>query len=562
MISGTNRGENIGESENISGTVNAVLQGLFQGVPSIAVSAGSFNRSYDGSFANAANFTVDFLNQLQANRADGQPILPDGKGLTINVPGNPALAGVAVTAVTPESSASFPFSQSADGTYSESFIPNAEPSGSPTAEGSLFLNDYVTISPIDGNWGSTASDRDALAVRLGDTLTANPPAHGPLTIGLLNEDGYGAPGLDATRQALLAQGYDVVVLAPDTDQSGVGSALFLNPVTVTRYDAANYSATGTPATLVALGLDPQGLFGGARPDLVVVGADQGDAVGIENANHSATLAGAVTALFNYGIPAIAMNSASGSAADLATSADFTAALIANLQATQGDAPSLLPDGVGLSINVPAGAEAGTYAFTTIDGATDGTIQVQGNDAGANFTVGGPVSSGNPASEGDAFNAGNITISPIDGNIGVRGPGSYDLLAQLIGTTYGTPTHAPATLSFLVSQDAYEGDAQFTVSVNGKQIGGAQTVTASHTAGQSQTVTVLDFFDIDIHDIGITFINDLYAGMPSTDRNLYVDNLMLNGQTFEAEQAVNAAGPVFPTEAALYSNSSLTFANLS
>ena len=562
VISGTNRGENIGESENISGTVNAALQSLFGGVPSIAVSAGSFKGSYDASFANAANFTVDFLNQLQASRAEGQPILPEGEGLSINVPGDPALAGAAVTTVTPESSASFPFSQSADGTYSEAFIPNTDPSGSPTAEGSQFLNNYVTVSPIDGNWGSTAADRDALAVRLGNTLAANPPAHGPLTIGLLNEDGYGAPGLDATRQALLAQGYNVVVLAPDTDQSGTGSALFLNPVTVTQYDAANYSANGTPATLVALGLDPQGLFGGARPDLVVVGADGGSAVGIENANHSATLAGAVTALFNYGVPAISVNAASGSAADLATSADFTAALIANLQATQGDAPGLLPNGVGLSINVPAGADAGKYAFTTIDGATDGAVQVQGSGDGANFTVGGPVSSGNPASEGDAFNAGNITVSPIDGNIGARDPGAYDALAQVLGAAYGTPTQAPATLSFLVSEDAYEGDAQFTVAVNGKQVGGAQTVTASHADGMSQTVNVLDFFDTDIQSVAITFINDLYAGTPATDRNLYVDRLTLNGNTFEAEQAVNAAGPALANEAVLYSNGSLAFADLS
>ena len=566
VISGTNRGDNIGQSENISGTVNGALQGLFKGVPSIAVSAGSFNRSYDAAFSNAANVTVDLLNRLQASRGAGQPILPEGEGLTINVPGNPALAGLAVTTVTPESSASFPFSITGDGTYAETFTPNTVPSGSPTAEGSRFLQGYVTVSPVDGNWGSTGADRDALAVRLGGALGAAAPAHGPLDILLLDEDGTGAPGIEATREALLAEGYDVTVLAPDTDQSGVGSALFLDPVKVTRYDAANYSAanysaTGTPATLVALGLDPQGLFDGARPDLVVVGADQGNAVGVENANHSATVAGAVTALFNYGVPAIAVNAASGSAADLATGARFLTGLIANLQATQGSSAGVLPDGVGLSVNVPPGADARTYAFTTIDEATDGSIQVVGGGTEASFVVGRPVASGNPDSEGDSFNAGRITVSPIDGNIGARDPGFYDGLAQALGTVYGVPTHAPATLSFLVSEDAYAGDAQFTVSVNGEQVGGAQTVTASHAAGQSQTITVLDFFDTDVHDIGIRFINDSYGGTAATDRNLWVDSLTFNGATFEAEQAVNAAGPVFPTEAVLYSNGSLTFTNL-
>src|SRR5262249_18812918 len=109
VISGTNRGDNIGESENISGTVNGALQGLFEGVPSIAVSAGSYNGNFDAGFANAGAFMVSFLQQLQAARVPGESILPAGEGLSVNVPGNPSLAGVAVTTITPESSASFPY---------------------------------------------------------------------------------------------------------------------------------------------------------------------------------------------------------------------------------------------------------------------------------------------------------------------------------------------------------------------------------------------------------------------------------------------------------------------
>src|SRR5215467_12575880 len=92
VISGTNRGDNIGESENISGTVNAAVQGLFEGVPSIAVSAGSFNGSFDAGFANAASFMVNFLHELQAAQTSGAPLLPAGEGLSVNVPGNPNLA--------------------------------------------------------------------------------------------------------------------------------------------------------------------------------------------------------------------------------------------------------------------------------------------------------------------------------------------------------------------------------------------------------------------------------------------------------------------------------------
>jgi hypothetical protein len=40
----------------------------------------------------------------------------------------------------------------------------------------------------------------------------------------------------------------------------------------------------------------------------------------------------------------------------------------------------------------------------------------------------------------------------------------------------------------ISEDAYQGDAQFTVSVDGKQLGGTFTTTASHASAISQSFT--------------------------------------------------------------------------
>jgi hypothetical protein len=39
----------------------------------------------------------------------------------------------------------------------------------------------------------------------------------------------------------------------------------------------------------------------------------------------------------------------------------------------------------------------------------------------------------------------------------------------------------------ISQDAYQGSAQYTVSVDGVQVGGTFTASASHAAGQSDTL---------------------------------------------------------------------------
>ena len=219
-------------------------------MPAIAVSA---ENSPDG-FANAASFTVDLVNKLAAERDAGAPLLPDGEGLSVNVPGSPELQGVAVTTITQESSAAFPISLMDDGTYGSTFIPNTTSSGSPTAEGAQFILDRITVSAIDGNWGATEPDRADLEQRIGALLDAPTPQTTPLDILLVNDDGYDAPGIQTARDKLLDAGYNVTVVAPATGQSGVGSALTLGPITVTRYDQG-FQVGATPATTVATGLD-------------------------------------------------------------------------------------------------------------------------------------------------------------------------------------------------------------------------------------------------------------------------------------------------------------------
>ncbi len=87
---------------------------------------------------------------------------------------------------------------------------------------------------------------------------------------------------------------------------------------------------------------------------------------------------------------------------------------------------------------------------------------------------------------------------------------------------------PDTLDLHVSEDAWQGDAAFTVSINGTQIGGTRIVTASHAAGETQDVSIAGSWGAGPHTIGISFINDAYGGTPSTDRNLYVDQASYDG----------------------------------
>jgi len=101
----------------------------------------------------------------------------------------------------------------------------------------------------------------------------------------------------------------------------------------------------------------------------------------------------------------------------------------------------------------------------------------------------------------------------------------------------TPVTAPATntlgsgadsLVLKISQDAYNGDAQYTISVDGHQVGGTLTASALHAAGQSDAITVQGDWGAGAHTVAVHFLNDAYGGTAATDRNLYVESASYNG----------------------------------
>lgn len=85
-----------------------------------------------------------------------------------------------------------------------------------------------------------------------------------------------------------------------------------------------------------------------------------------------------------------------------------------------------------------------------------------------------------------------------------------------------------TLILTMSEDAYLGNAQFTVAVGGKQIGGIFSTAASHAAGAHQNFTFHLDAPVGNLPISVSFINDYWGGSPATDRNLYVDNVTYDG----------------------------------
>jgi hypothetical protein len=93
------------------------------------------------------------------------------------------------------------------------------------------------------------------------------------------------------------------------------------------------------------------------------------------------------------------------------------------------------------------------------------------------------------------------------------------------TTLGS---GPDAVVLHISQDAFEDDAQYTISIDGAQMGGILTASALRSLGEADTVTVLGNFPPGPHSVSVGFLNDAWGGTPDTDRNLYVESVSFEG----------------------------------
>ncbi len=88
---------------------------------------------------------------------------------------------------------------------------------------------------------------------------------------------------------------------------------------------------------------------------------------------------------------------------------------------------------------------------------------------------------------------------------------------------------PDGIELWVAEDAWQGDAQYTVSVDGQQVGNTMTAAASYAAGQRQVVTLRGNWGAGPHTLSVDYLNDANAGTSETDRNLYVDHVAYDGK---------------------------------
>lgn len=254
-----------------------------------------------------------------------------------------------------------------------------------------------------------------------------------LNILLTNDDGWQAPGIQSLHKTLTAAGHEVTLVAPVSDQSGRGGAMNTDVggyVAVNRVGDSMWSVDGTPTDAVRAGL--QVILRDAPPDIVISGSNFGQNLARAAAHQSGTVNAALQAAF-LGYPAIAISvgirfdefDASphrfpSTIATFGPAAELLAAMLEQLQ--QASSGQLLPAGLALNVNVPAGWQpARGLRLAPLSAASHVDMRWRigerpFDDDGGELLI--EAETGGHGQAGDdvhLFDQGYVTVTPIDGS---------------------------------------------------------------------------------------------------------------------------------------------------
>jgi 5'-nucleotidase len=183
---------------------------------------------------------------------------------------------------------------------------------------------------------------------------------------ITNDDGIHAPGLAVLEKIATTLSDDVIVVAPESDQSGVAHSLSLNdPLRLRKISERRFAVKGTPTDCIIMGI--RSILQGVKPDLVLSGVNRGQNVA-DDITYSGTVAGAMEGGM-LGIPSIALSQSYGPAGQEAI----------HWECAEAHAPrlikALLAEGIDdnslININFPdCGADAVAGVEVTVQGRRD------------------------------------------------------------------------------------------------------------------------------------------------------------------------------------------------
>lgn len=243
----------------------------------------------------------------------------------------------------------------------------------------------------------------------------------PLAL-LANDDGHFSEGIRVLRTALQAS-FDVVMLAPETEQSAVSHALSLHrPLRLKKLDEGMFTLDGTPADCVYVALHAGDRVLPRRPDVVVSGINRGLNLG-QDAFYSGTVAAAREAALR-GIPSLASSAEIGT--DLHVAAEVTRKLALKLfEHKRGER-------VLVSLNMPKEWKGEVKAARLGKRHYEEELFFRVDPRGREYLwLGGPgvKHTDDPGSDTDLFDRGHATLTSLDLDLTSRDDGGLaDLLS--------------------------------------------------------------------------------------------------------------------------------------
>ena len=185
--------------------------------------------------------------------------------------------------------------------------------------------------------------------------------HQPVIL-IVNDDGIISPGIRSLIESVMDLG-KIVVVAPDSPQSGMGHAITLgSPLRLTKVDIFKdlgieeaYQCSGTPVDCVKIAIDT--ILDNVKPDLCLSGINHGSNASI-NVIYSGTMSAAMEAAID-GIPA-----AGFSLLDFEWDADFSVAKTVVRSVAENMLENELPEHFLLNVNIPK-VDAANFKGTKI-----------------------------------------------------------------------------------------------------------------------------------------------------------------------------------------------------
>ena len=220
-----------------------------------------------------------------------------------------------------------------------------------------------------------------------------------------NDDGVFSEGIKLLAKALGELG-EVVVVAPDREQSATGHALTLSrPLRLTKLEPNWYAVDGTPTDCVNLAL--LHLLKDHKPDLVCSGINFG-----LNLGDDVTYSGTVSATFEgtlLGVPSLAFSQEVAEGFSFEPAARFARTLAAMVLDEK-----TLPEDLILNVNVPAGPIGGVH-FTRLGRRTyQQTVTEKLDPRGRKYywIAGTPKWKPETGTDYEAISSGRISITPL------------------------------------------------------------------------------------------------------------------------------------------------------